>query len=993
MMMRYIMRYKKNLAAFLSAALVVAMPGMSSFSVLTVYAAQEQDEVDEVSEKSSELIEISCADDFEKMAELCRTQDYSTGKVFALTSDISLAGKPDLTVPYMDGTFDGRGHSITGVQLDDEISEYGLFRYVGPEGAVIKLTVEATIISDDEQENIGIIVGNNEGLISKCVARGNINAQSNVGGIAGFNAESGRISDCTNETEIDGKFRTGGIVGYNKGDISGCVNSGKINTNSKVKKNDVNGDGDTVNISIPNAVTGIAADERANETGGIAGCSEGDIMYCENAGVIGLVDLGCITGGIVGRQVGSVTSCNNSGMVSGRKHIGGITGFVEPLAVTELDRDYMDEFTSELDDISDALDSLDAAGDRLEDNLSGNVDGLRDKVRDLKNIVRDYMDGYENDFESSRSVIDYNVNELEDIVDEMDYDFRLDEINKAQKRLVKDITKMQEIISKLEAMSYGFTGDDYAALIQIIAQYKQELASLMETVQRLTALIESIKHKGSKTSTVSENVRSSSKRTYTSDDTTDEEVDDSSDDDSSDDSSNDGDSGNDASDESGSDDSSSDESGSDNDTSDEVSSVNTGATQYNRPVAGRPVARAPKATGSTVSESMAEATALLKLLQELDEYNADATKQIRKISKYLSKWPGEADDVVDDLREVSDELQDIYNATDNLFDKLHARTDAFKGDVRWRADGVGDALEETTDDLEADWDAVADSLDNLRGHVDNVRTIFSDGYDEIKDRIKDRSRYVDVSMDTKLERGDGRIIFCENSGEVVGNSQAGGIVGSIDIESTTDTTIDLFEKYRHDDSDEDEDDDDDEDDDKNSLTKHVSALVYSCKNSADVTADAGYAGGIVGKAGYGAITDCRSFCDVAADDGKYVGGVVGYSKLSVLNSYFFGGIKGTAYVGGVAGRGNDIRSCYVCSYMDFDDPYIKAAGAVAGKAKGVVKDNYFVDNGYGAIDNVTKSGEAICLGYDDFIRTVGQIDAEDSVETPEEFERFTVQIC
>lgn len=38
-------------------------------------------------------------------------------------------------------------------------------------------------------------------------------------------------------------------------------------------------------------------------------------------------------------------------------------------------------------------------------------------------------------------------------------------------------------------------------------------------------------------------------------------------------------------------------------------------------------------------------------------------------------------------------------------------------------------------------------------------------------------------------------------------------------------------------------------------------------------------------------------------------------------------------------------------------------GAVAGKAKGIISDNYFVDNGYGAVDGVTREAEAVPMDY------------------------------
>lgn len=260
---------------------------------------------------------IRDAEEFYALSQQCRAENFSTGKTFYLENDIDLSEYGSVSVPFMDGIFDGKGHKITGISMEEEMSDYGLFRYVGVNGIVQNLTVEAQIVSDEGQENIGIIVGNNEGTIRNCVSRGSINGQKSVGGIAGINGKTGRIMSCWNEAEVDGKVSVGGIAGMNKGAISQCTNSGNINTNQKVLKA-MDGES-SISIAVPNTMTSMSADERANETGGIAGNFSGEISGCRNTAVVGHEHLGYETGGIVGRQNGSVTNCSNEGNVYGRK--------------------------------------------------------------------------------------------------------------------------------------------------------------------------------------------------------------------------------------------------------------------------------------------------------------------------------------------------------------------------------------------------------------------------------------------------------------------------------------------------------------------------------------------------------------------------------------------------------------------------------------------------------------------------------------------------
>lgn len=45
----------------------------------------------------------------------------------------------------------------------------------------------------------------------------------------------------------------------------------------------------------------------------------------------------------------------------------------------------------------------------------------------------------------------------------------------------------------------------------------------------------------------------------------------------------------------------------------------------------------------------------------------------------------------------------------------------------------------------------------------------------------------------------------------------------------------------------------------------------------------------------------------------------------------------------------------------------EAAGAIAGKAEGNVKGNYFVDGDWGGVDDISFAGEAEPMAYEDFI--------------------------
>ena len=426
------------------------------------------------------IVSITSEDDFVLLTENCKTESFSTGKTFRLDADLDLSNYENLFLPVMDGTFDGNGHQIIGVTLSEEMSDYGLFRYVTENGVVKNLTVEGEILGGDEQENIGILAGSNAGAIENCITRGTLNAETAVGGITGKNEETGSVSRSENEAAIDGKMQTGGIAGLNEGSISDCVNSGKINTNQKIKKQ-AEGDGSSVNISIPNAVTGLTADERANETGGIAGNSSGDISYCTNTATIGFERLGSSTGGIVGRQLGSLSYCANKGVVYGHKNVGGISGVLEPYEESSYDRDYRQELSDELDRLGDLIDDVSNQGEKLGDNLSDNADLLSDQLKTLRNSLRGYMDDYSDMASDGKDAIHENVKSMKKTIDGMQYDVKIKQLNTAIEQISNDIAQMEKIMEQLKP----YVDQGNAKLDGLFKQYEEKIQGWIDSIDDL----------------------------------------------------------------------------------------------------------------------------------------------------------------------------------------------------------------------------------------------------------------------------------------------------------------------------------------------------------------------------------------------------------------------------------------------------------------------------------------------------------------------------
>ena len=150
-----------------------------------------------------------------------------------LTGDINLTGEWTPIGNYEQkytGTFDGNGHTITGLTIDQkETSFLGLIGYLGSGGKVQNLTLENVNLNGNW--NVGGVVGyNNNGTVTACIASGSINGKERVGGIVGCNY-LGTVTACYNTSStVNGSYLIGGVVGQNnKGIVTACYNaSGSI---------------------------------------------------------------------------------------------------------------------------------------------------------------------------------------------------------------------------------------------------------------------------------------------------------------------------------------------------------------------------------------------------------------------------------------------------------------------------------------------------------------------------------------------------------------------------------------------------------------------------------------------------------------------------------------------------------------------------------------------------------------------------------------------
>ena len=229
---------------------------------------------------------VTSAEGLKNIAKLVNEQ-WKLDINITLTDNIDLKGI-DWTPIGIDynhrytGTFDGGGHTITGLKITGNDQYAGLFGHIGSGGKVMNVKLEGVLIeSDNEMSTVGGIAGWSYGTIENCLVSGSVSGSGKNGS-------------------------AGGVVGYqNGGFLTGCSSSAKVNAG------------------------GIA--------GGVAGTSAlgATLTACYATGDVTLESRGTGTyyaGGVVGNNNNSSTliACYAWGSVSGTGsstiYVGGVTG-------------------------------------------------------------------------------------------------------------------------------------------------------------------------------------------------------------------------------------------------------------------------------------------------------------------------------------------------------------------------------------------------------------------------------------------------------------------------------------------------------------------------------------------------------------------------------------------------------------------------------------------------------------------------------------------
>ena len=384
-------------------------------------------------------------------------------------------------------------------------------------------------------------------------------------------------------------------------------------------------------------------------------------------------------------------------------------------------------------------------------------------------------------------------------------------------------------------------------------------------------------------------------------------------------------------------------------------------------------------------------------------YSSTRDKAETNNDKQHTKTKKKFKDLISDIEIAIDsgDLKTVRTLTDQLLDLIENGSEIIDYDdierIIRELENLGNTYIDNASDLSDSVEGILTSvsfertdINKLQSDADNIissagqlRSLVSTGSDSVKSNAKDvfdscaaladiftasdkdvielQTDYqTDVSSLDSEKYSSGVIVSCTNNGEIIAETNVGGIAGNVACEVDIDA------------------------EDKLKLPAYmlqnaryvVFSVVSQCTSSSDIHAKKECAGGIVGSSDFGVVDNCESSGSVYTED--HCGGISGKSLGKVSDSYSRCLLYGDKYIGGIVGEGCDISGCRSYSYVKSEKEY---CGSIAGKANGSVEGCVFVENDVGGIDGISYAGIAEPISYNEMIQLPG---------VPEWFKKITV---
>lgn len=697
----------------------------------------------------------------------------------------------------------------------------------------------------------------------------------------------GTVSRCAAQGSVSGQEDIGGLVGLNgeSGCLQSCTSAAAVTGVTNVGGITGQNLGAVENSSNTGEINTQADQETPTSVGGIAGLSRGTIRGCTNSGAVGYQHVGYNMGGIVGLQSGEISNCSNTAPIQGRKDVGGIAGQFEPNTSLTYGPSPSQQLTNSL---SSLFDQLEHFTNQLNDMVSRGVDDAQ-AIHDSLSAIQDrtHAAGTEgrDDFKAMSDQLYQHTTTISGSLDSLRDD--LDQFSEeAGDQFQEALDQTDTLLSKLEKLASqadSGLGKAIRALEDTISGIRDQLQIIRIHRQAMAEELDNVKQ-------------------YVSD---------------------------------------------------VVRLIAAG--QFDQAL------QLPFPSLDLTGHVQAIAGAL------------------KEIPRLAAKLPGQWNDIHDQTSQALGQTgQDIDRALNALYEALTAlneagdhfssdlqedldavnqKADAIRDLLKTYTDTLGDKAQSALDDIDSELSAIQDRVDSMTqaAGADNdalhatSQAIFDD-MEAVRQAISGLGKEPELTvtdLTDEIDQGPGLVKGCTASGTVQGDTNVGGIVGTVSTELGDDpeATFDLGDLKLMSD-----------------VYATLRAVVRDCRFDGDVTVKNECGGGVAGRCEAGAIVDCAARGTVETG-GDYCGGIAGRTKGKVIRCAALTDLTGQSWLGGVAGLGQDITDCRTMVRADSDGEY---QGAIAGQAEGTLTGNRYLMEDLAGLDGVDYAETAQGLDFDAF---------------------------
>lgn len=697
----------------------------------------------------------------------------------------------------------------------------------------------------------------------------------------------GTVSRCAAQGSVSGQEDIGGLVGLNgeSGCIQSCTSAAAVTGVTNVGGITGQNLGTVENSSNTGEINTQADQETPTSVGGIAGLSRGTIRGCTNSGAVGYQHVGYNMGGIVGLQSGEISNCSNTAPIQGRKDVGGIAGQFEPNTSLTYGPSPSQQLTNSL---STLFDQLEHFTNQLNDMVSRGVDDAQ-AIHDSLSAIQDrtHAAGTEgrDDFKAMSDQLYQHTTAISGSLDSLRDD--LDQFSeKASDQFQEALDQTDTLLSKLEKLASqadSGLGKAIRALEGTISAIRDQLQLIRTHRQAMAEELDNVK-------------------------------------------------------------------------------------QYVADVA-RLIA----------AGQFEQALQLPFPSLDLTGHVQGIAGALKEIPRLAAKLPGQWNDIHDQTSQALGQTsQDIDRALNALYEALTAlneagdhfssdlqedldavnqKADAIRDLLKTYTDTLGDKAQSALDDIDGELTAIQDRVDSMTqaAGADNdalhatSQAIFDD-MEAVRQAISGLGKepeFTVTDLTDEIDQGPGLVKGCTASGTVQGDTNVGGIVGTVSTELGDDpeATFDLGDLKLMSD-----------------VYATLRAVVRDCRFDGDVTVKNECGGGVAGRCEAGAIVDCAARGTVETG-GDYCGGIAGRTRGKVIRCAALTDLTGQSWLGGVAGLGQDITDCRTMVRADSDGEY---QGAIAGQAEGTLTGNRYLMEDLAGLDGVDYAQTAQGLDFDAF---------------------------